>query len=333
MGTIIFNGKQYSCKSNETVLECLVRSGERVNYGCRSGVCQTCLLKANKDNENNYPLLNQAGLSEQKVASGYFLACQTKPEASNALFSCSNDARIEKVPAVLVEKSWLNDSVIKLVLKSDLRWLAGQFLTIWRDDTCARSYSIANAFNAENLLEFQVRHYADGEFSNWLANTAEIGHQFQLQGPFGHCIYAAETEQPLLLVAMGTGLAPIMGVLQDALAKGHKGSINLIVAAGSLERLYCIEKLHALAKQQANLALSVVLPQINRMHTPKRISNVDIQYADIYDFLMKNYKYNTLNKIYICGGERFVSKLQKQLFLEGAKLQNIITDSFIAFRD
>ena len=130
---------------------------------------------------------------------------------------------------------------------------AGQYLTLLRGDGLARSYSLAS-LPGEEALELHVRLLPGGEMSGWLGTQARPGEAVRIQGPVGECFYVpGQPEQPLLLAGTGTGLAPLYGVVRDALAEGHTGPIWLFHGARERRGLYLVEALRELASRHPNL--------------------------------------------------------------------------------
>lgn len=336
MGIVYYAGKRFSVEAGQTVLDGLLEHGAGVQHGCRNGICQACLLRLDSSNlqaeSSNIPVF-QDGLTEEQKTTGLFLACKTVIASESDPLHCDSADRAGLSTALVYGKEWLNKTVIKVTLKVDaLSWLAGQYITLSRNISCARSYSIANPFNEEGLLEIHIRHYPDGEFSHWVATELSVGETLELRGPMGSCIYNADRQRPLLLVSMGTGLAPIVGILRDALTQFHQGRIQLIAAASSLSKHYYVDQLTALCRQNSNMSLQFLLPpDLNDVGSSLHSQMESVVSANVYDYTIEKFNKDPLQKIYLCGGEQFVGKLRKQLFLAGADLKDIVSDAFLQF--
>jgi NAD(P)H-flavin reductase len=292
----------------ESVLDGLLRSGHDVAHGCKSGICQSCLVALD---EGKVPTASQKGLTEAQASLGYLLSCQCHPEEEIRIKRIN--AEEQRVPAEIIHKAWLNDQVIQLRLKADIDFKAGQYVTLWKDSSLARSYSLA-CLPADGYLELHIKVLKDGQFSQWLAQDAQIGDVISLQGPLGQCFYTAASEQSMLLAAIGTGLAPVLGILKDALSKNHTGEIHLVIGAKERQSFYLQDELHLLAETHSNL----------QVHHVAQDSGDDIyQYCNALMPDMKGYK------VYLCGAESFVKKLKKQCFLSGAGMSDIAADVFL----
>jgi NAD(P)H-flavin reductase len=134
------------------------------------------------------------------------------------------------------------------------------------EDGLTRSYSLAS-LASDSLLELHVAVRPWGFMSRWL--TTSIGQPVGLRGPFGECCYRPDNRRrPLLLIGTGTGLAPLMGVLRDALTRGHSGPIRIYHGARNLDGLYLWQALLKLAKRHLNVHLEgwVVEPPLVSSH-------------------------------------------------------------------
>jgi ferredoxin-NADP reductase/ferredoxin len=305
MATLHYSGSRYETAAGETVLECLERHGQTVAHSCRSGICQSCLLRAV---EGTVPAAAQQGLRENRKQQCYFLACMARPD---------NDLRIElpgeavRLGVTVAELSRLSETVLRVRLMSDrpLVYRPGQYVTFLRPGL-ARSYSIASLPD-EPALEFHVRQIAGGRMSGWLHAGAGIGDAFEVQGPQGECFYTAERkEQPLLLAGAGTGLAPLYGIVRDALQQGHTGAIRLYHGARTADGLYLVDDLRALAAQY---------PQLHYEPTT----------APLLETILAGQAKWGGWRGYFCGDPALVGQLKKQLFLAGMAMRDIYADAFV----
>ena len=186
-------------------------------------------------------------------ARGYFLACVCQPEGDLTATAVGSDARIT---ATITALDHLTHDVLRVRLACDapFDFRPGQYVTLFRDNGLARSYSIAS-LPEEGEIELHVRRVPNGRMSGWLYEEARAGAHVHLQGPSGECFYVPGREdQPMLLIGTGTGLAPLYGIVRDALKSGHRGPIHLFHGAVRPAGLYLSKELAAMAAAHANLA-------------------------------------------------------------------------------
>jgi NAD(P)H-flavin reductase len=316
MVEIVYQQETIALDQDELVLDALTRHGHAIPFGCRGGACQSCLMVAET---GAIPEAAQAGLSDAQKKLNYFLSCQCHPEQDMSV-RLPNQGALQ-VDGEVLEKTFLTDQVVRLRVKSELEYHPGQYVNLWRDSTLARSYSLASVPEQEDFLEFHIKLAENGQFSEWLKSDVEVGTQLGVQGPMGQCIFSAQPDQPLLLAGISTGLAPLYGILRQALTEGHQGPIHLLLAARSANGFYLVEELHKLAEQYSNVQLHFICQE----HNTEFATQDDVYaYAKTHFADMKGWR------VFLCGAESFVKKMRKHCFLSGASMPNISADSFVA---
>jgi len=159
-------------------------------------------------------------------------------------------------PVMMVDKQPLSPPVMRLRLETDhhLDYRVGQYITLWRDGTTGRSGSLASLPGKDSRLELHVARIDGGMLSTWIHDDLQVGDSLDIQGAMGDCFYLpGNGEQPLLPVGIGTGLAPLYGIVRDALRNGHSGAIHLFHGARNSDYLYCHAELTELSTKYDNL--------------------------------------------------------------------------------
>lgn len=335
MATLYFNppkngdAQHVSIESGESVLDALLREGISVPYGCKSGICQTCILQ---EKNNKAPESAQRGLRPQQIDQGLFLSCCCIPNEGETLDVCHADLSGQIHTTRVIEKTALNANVFRLRIEKFTDYHAGQFFTLWKDQHTARSYSAASVSAIDDFIEFHIKRIEGGAFSDWAWQSLSPGDSLLVQGPLGSCYYSDNdsSERPIFLSGIGTGLAPLIGVLRDTLHQGHRGKITLVLGNNNEQGFYLNEALTELHKQHTNLSVHLIaqtkgdLPLSNDMPST-------IQYADIYHFSKESIGDFSNHKIFLCGAPSFVQKMKKLCFINGAKMSDIHADAFLPF--
>ncbi|MEO0650534.1 MAG: FAD-binding oxidoreductase [Planctomycetota bacterium] len=261
------------------------------------------------------PAESQVGLRSTLATQGYFLACQARPQADLELRSAAGP---EPVEARLVERCDVSTDVVRLMIvpSQPLGHRPGQYLDILLPSREPRSYSIAS-LPAEEPLELHVRRVPAGVVSNWL-HAAPVGQPLQVRGSFGQCFYSdEERDRRLLLVGAGTGLAPLLGILRDALGRGHQGAIDLVHGALEPARLYLRDEQSALERAWPQLRVHhCVLRNATRSEHEGALDDVAIRLAGPLEE----------SRVFLCGDDAIVRKLQRSLFLAGLPSNPILAD-------
>ena len=316
MATIQFAGRALPVEPGESVLDCLLRNGESVSYSCKSGVCQSCLVKGT----GAIPERAQSGLKDTLRAQGYFLACSCHPAEDLVVSIPGNDQR---VPALITGLDKLSETVLRVRLRppAGLDYRAGQYVSLFRQDGLARSYSLAS-LPVDGDLELHVRKIPGGAMSQWLHEQATVGTTVWLQGPSGTCFYTnGKPEQPLLLAGTGTGLAPLFGIVRDALACGHRGPIWLFHGAVQAAGLYLSQELRRLGERFSNFRY---VPSVLEGAAPEGGRSGTLEACVLSAFPnLEGWRG------YVCGDPAFVNSLRKKIFLAGIASKEIYADAFV----
>jgi CDP-4-dehydro-6-deoxyglucose reductase len=319
VATLGYRDKRFTLLGNETVLDALLRSGVEVPHACRSGVCRSCTMVASA---GDVPESAQAGLREVERRQGMFLACLCRPEGDLELRDIDEQAL---VGARVVEVVHLSDSVVRLRLQVDepFPYEAGQYLSLRRRDGLTRSYSLASV-PSEPWLELHIRRMPEGRMSTWAYHELRPGMQVTVRGPYGSCCYVADQpEAPMLLVGVGTGLAPLWGVMRQALAAKHSGPITLIHAAAEPNNLYMREELRELARAHPQLRIrSCVLRGGGGELEERAVDALALE-------LLRESGNAAAHLAYVCGDAAIVQRVRRGLFMAGMSARRIFVDAFV----
>jgi ferredoxin-NADP reductase/ferredoxin len=298
----------------ETVLEALLRAGVNAPHSCRAGNCQSCLHRAI---DGAPPPQSQSGLTDAQKAMGYFLPCICRP--TTPLTISRPDDLGASLEAIVRAIDPLSEDIIRLRIEADgFAYRPGQFVELSVGEDLKRHYSLASHPEEDSLLEMHIRLHQDGRMSRHLAEILKTGDSVRVAGPSGSCFYeGVAKDQPMLLIGAGTGLAPLYGVLRDALSKGHRGPIRLYHGARSGNGLYLSEELQALSNSRDNLA-----------YRPCAFDPTAPHGGDVAATALEAEQSVSDAAIFLCGGENLVKRLKRELFMRGASLKNIRSDAF-----
>lgn len=322
MPLLQFQQRAYPCTAGETALDCLTRQGAVIPSSCRVGVCQTCLMRAVAGAP---PAGAQNGLKATLRAQGYFLACLCRPQEDMEIALAGEDVA-PRTPATVVAKETLNADILRLSLRClrPLAYQVGQFAHLTRHDGLTRSYSLANLPRADGVIELHIRRLRDGAMSGWIHETLGVGDTVEVAGPYGNCFYTPDcTDRGLLLIGTGSGLAPLQGIVLDALRHGHSGPIRLYHGSWKPDGLYLVEELRRLSAAHPNFTY---VPCVDAEATPDyRQGRADhVALADLPD--LKGWS------VCLCGHPDMVKSAKKRAFLAGASMQAIYSDPFVLSR-
>jgi NAD(P)H-flavin reductase len=251
------------------------------------------------------------------------LACQAR--LSEDLTISLAGARGLDVPARVVSIEALSRDVIRVLLRPEtpLKYRAGQYITLLRTDGLARSYSIASQPDSDGgCLELHVRVFPNGRMSGWLTSDGNE-QDVTIRGPIGACFYVpGNPRQPLLLAGTGTGLAPLWGILHDALAAGHSGPIELWHGSRTVEGLYLVRELEALAAVHENFTYHRCVLEGG--------ASADAAVGSLDAAVLASAPSFDGHRVFLCGDPNLVNLMKRKVFLKGAAMREIHADAFVA---
>jgi propane monooxygenase reductase subunit len=250
-------GEEIDCGREETVLDAAFRQGYNLAYGCREGQCSACkcyLLEGDVDLKK----YSNFALSDTERSNGYALMCRAMPEADVTIellhFDPDNyrlENAIRDVEARVLEVTELTHDIVGLTLETseEFGWLPGQYVDVHvpGGEGERRSFSIAS-LPGENRIELMIKRYPGGRFSGMLGNEIESDSRLTLTGPYG-AFHLRRGEAPILMVAGGSGMAPILGVLRQLVEEGCQRPVRFFYGAREERDLFMLEEIAALGER------------------------------------------------------------------------------------
>ena len=318
MSKVRYGSEVYHGDIGENLLDVLLRNKAEIPWSCRKGVCMSCISRLDEGRINPQAKEN---LKKTLVDQGYFLTCKATVTGDMAI-APPDDATLYTRARVKLKQKLAGD-VIRLVLQpaTPLYYHAGQYVTLRRPDGLTRSYSLASVPFLDTALEFHIRKMPDGRMSNWIANDLKEGDDLEFQGPNGSCFFSVDNaDKPLLLIGTGTGLAPLYGILRDALFSGHKGDVRLYHGSRLDAGLYLKSRLFDLSDQYRNFWYQPCVSAGVAPSDCKQGRASDVALDDLEDLTGWN--------VYLCGDPDMVKETQRKAYLAGAATNDIHSDAF-----
>ena len=315
---------KFEVDKQTNLLEALQDAQANVSYSCRAGQCQSCVMQV--DDTSTIPVQSQAGLSAAEKNLGYFLPCVCVVQSDMSIRHIGSASAA--VETEVISSELLPQNILILKLRAPFSFKAGQFCNLFKDEKIFRSYSIASKTD-DDLLEFHIKAIESGKFSSWAKAELKPGDKIRVQGPYGKCIYTKEADsqkQNLLLAGIGTGLAPLIGVIKDALGDNRDTNIDLVLGSKSSDGFYLSETLEDLSSQYPNLSVHW-LHAADDVSDPKLVNPKSVA-GDIYEFVKTQYPNLSGHRVFLCGAESFVKKMKKTCYLNDASLSDIMSDVF-----
>ncbi|MFF3703230.1 MULTISPECIES: iron-sulfur-binding ferredoxin reductase [Pseudomonas] len=297
--------RSWQVAEGSNLLDALNEAGVGVPYSCRAGSCHACLVRCLAGVPGD---ARPDALSEGKRLEGWRLACQCRVESDLqvAVFDPVRDG----APARVVALDWLGAQVLRLRLQPDrpLRYQAGQHLVLWSAQGVARPYSLASVPGEDEWLEFHLDCRHAGAFCS-AAQGLQVGDLVRLGELRGGALHYDPDWQarPLWLLAAGSGLAPLWGIVREALRQEHQGAIRVVHVASEAGGHYLQRELDDLARRYPQVEVQLLIPE--ELGPMRLASRQTIALA--------------------CGSASSVERFARGMFLAGLPRNQLFADVFV----
>jgi len=245
------HGRTLKVPEHQPILEAALAAGLNLPHSCKSGHCGSCRARVIAG-EIRYPHGRPLGLTREEEQAGNVLLCQARPASTLTvaarLIASVAEVEIKTLPCRIARVTPLAPDVMQVFLRlpavERLPFQAGQYLDVLLDNGRRRSFSIASPPHDSALIELHVRRVAGGGFTERLFGGATEtvpalapGSLLRIEGPIGQFTYR-DGAGPVLMIAGGTGFAPLKSMLRHALENGSRRPIELYWGARAQQDLY-----------------------------------------------------------------------------------------------
>jgi CDP-4-dehydro-6-deoxyglucose reductase, E3 len=252
--TVQPSGHQFACDEGETVLAAAIRAGVGLPYGCKNGACGSCKGKL-LEGEVSHKAHQQRALSADEEVRGMSLFCCAVPHGDLVIeareVAGSSDYPVRKMPTRVstIHKAAPDVAIITLQLPANeaLAYRAGQYVEFLLKDGKRRAYSIAVAPSFGGPLELHIRHLPGGVFTDHVFGTMKEREILRFEGPLGTFFLREDSDKPIVLLASGTGFAPVKALVEHMIHLKSTRPVSLYWGGRRPQDLY----MHELCEQWA----------------------------------------------------------------------------------
>jgi ferredoxin-NAD(P)+ reductase (naphthalene dioxygenase ferredoxin-specific) len=304
------------------LLEVLREHEIPVSYSCTAGRCGICrcklidgeALEGGRDSSRNC-------VAEQR----YVLACQTFLTESCAIEIPEPDEvvvhpqRIVKATVVGLEDMTHDIKRLRLRPAKPIEFSPGQYVHLQFTPEHTRPYSMAGLCQDEEL-EFQVRLVPEGRVTSYIANTLKVGDAVRVSGPLGTAYLRRKHTGPMICVAGGTGLSPVLSIVRGAIAASMTNPVHLYFGVRSPRDIYGLSWLEALQRDHADLHLHVVVT--SNADSAKWRSGL------VTDVIAEDWADLSGWRAYLCGSPPMVEAATLLVKRKGVAQEQIHADAF-----
>lgn len=331
------DGSSFTVESGEKVLDAALRQGKHLPYGCRGGICGTCKLRLGAG-QVDYPggSLPKA-LSEEEQSSGLALMCQALPLSDLSLdwqpefHAGPPEPRVQ--PARVADIERLAPEVCRVLLElpagKRLPFWAGQYIDILLQDGSRRAFSLANPPHDDARLELHIRRVPGGRFTEHVFEQLRPGAWLRFEGPLGQFYLREQSTRPVILVAGGTGFAPLKSMLEYAAAASLERSFELYWGAGTAQGIY----MDHWPRSWHSAGSGRPSPRIS--YTPVVASQQDDdgwkgRRGHVHEAVLADHPDLSGYDLYMAGPPPMIEAARGEFLAHGLEEQHLFYDSFVA---
>jgi len=262
------SGRHFDVARDEPILSAAIRQGVGLPYGCKDGACGACKsrLLAGRVIHGAHQL---KALSAAEEDAGLILTCCATPQTDCVVEARSvpgaGEFPVLKMPTrvLSIGRPSSDVAVLRLQLPANqsFQYHAGQYIEFMLRDGSRRSYSMANApgnLGMPPAIELHIRHLPGGKFTDQVFGTLKEKDILRMEGPFGS-FFLRESDKPMVLLASGTGLAPIKALVEQLQATASTRPAVLYWGCRSRADLYLNDWAEQAARDLPNLRYVPVL--------------------------------------------------------------------------
>lgn len=324
---IQINQSDVGINSKETILSAALRQGINFPYSCKVGGCAACKCKLTRGKVKSFTDASYL-LTADEVQSGYILACQSIPKSSDVeievdLHRATNRQIRGKITAQV--KLTHDITALELCLDEAPVYKPGQYamLTLDRCKEVSRAYSYASKPNNEtNTVRFFIRHVPGGKLSSLINNTNLVDETVTLDSPMGD-FYLRKSDKHMLMIAGGSGLAPIVSILEDAKEKNCNRPVTVLLGARTQADIYCLKEMAHISETWPNTFEFIQILS----EEPQNSS-----WSGLRGFMDKYLEQFVTDhsQVYLCGPPVMIDSCVDALITLGISDKEIFTDRFVS---
>ena len=335
MPSLTVDGVRIPAETGDTFLEAMQRAGTMSGLSCYAGDCGVC--KCEYVSGQFVELDDAAGaLAPAERARNIVLGCRAEVVGDVVIRSIRDDERVthplRTVPTRVAAVDPLTHDIKRFRLAIDngasLEFSAGQYAKVTFAPDVHREYSMANPPH-DPVLEFHVRRTANGLASNHVWHRLAVGDRVTVEGPQGSCYLRDRHPAPILLAGGGSGMAPMLSILESALHLGMSQPIRLYFGVREERDLYATERLDALAAMHANfrydIALSGPAPDVPN---DSRATSRSFRRGMLHELIAQDWGELVVGKAYLAGPPVMVEAVSALLRGRGVALHDIHADAY-----
>lgn len=323
------SGHTFDVRPSQTVLEAAIEAGINLPYGCRNGACGACKGKVLTGKVMHDDFQGNA-LTDAELAAGLALFCCARP-LEDLVIECRQIDMVQGIkprilPVRVQHKEQLGEDVMVLHLQlpgtEQLIFMAGQYVEFMLKDGRRRAFSIANAPHEQGFIELHIRKIAGGHFTEQVFNEMPLKTILRIEAPLGSFFLREQNDKPIIMVAGGTGFAPVKGMIEHMIFNQIQRPVYLYRGARQVSDLYMDDLCQRWAQFMPNIQYMPVISDGNHG------DNWDGRRGLVHQAVLEDHADLSGFEAYVCGAPGMVD-IAKQTFVErGLPEEEFYSDAF-----
>jgi CDP-4-dehydro-6-deoxyglucose reductase, E3 len=323
------SGHTFDVRPSQTVLEAAIEAGINLPYGCRNGACGACKGKVLTGKVMHDDFQGNA-LTDAELAAGLALFCCARP-LEDLVIECRQIDMVQGIkprilPVRVQHKEQLGEDVMVLHLQlpgtEQLIFMAGQYVEFMLKDGRRRAFSIANAPHEQGFIELHIRKIAGGHFTEQVFNEMPLKTILRIEAPLGSFFLREQNDKPIIMVAGGTGFAPVKGMIEHMIFNQIQRPVYLYRGARQVSDLYMDELCQRWAQFMPNIQYIPVISDGNHG------DDWDGRRGLVHQAVLEDHADLSGFEAYVCGAPGMVD-IAKQTFVErGLPEEEFYSDAF-----
>ena len=332
--TVQPSGRQFEVARDEVMLPAAIRQGIGLPYGCKDGACGSCKSRL-LEGRVIHGAHQLKALSAAEEEAGLILSCCATPQTDCVIESrqvtAADQFPVLKMPTrvMSIQRPAADVAVLKLQLPANqsFQYHAGQYVEFILRDGARRSYSMASAPElAQGVMELHIRHMPGGRFTDHVFGAMKEKEILRMEGPFGTFFLREDSARPVVMLASGTGFAPIKALIEHMEAKGLTRPTVLYWGARRAADLYLRDWVEAAAARLPWLRFVPVLSEPEADWSGRTGFVHQAVMADLPDL--------SGHQVYACGAPVMVQSAQRDFVAAcGLPEEEFFADAFTSEAD
>ena len=327
--TVQPSGRAFTAEIGETLLDAALRQGLTLPYGCKDGACGACKGKVVSGSVEHGKAQPHA-LKDDEKAAGLALYCCASAQ-SDLVIECkqlgsASDIPVKTLPSRIEKLEKLAPDVIEIHLRlpanERLQFWAGQYIDILLKDGKKRSYSLTNAPHDDAVLQLHIRHVPGGLFTEQVFSTLKVRDILRFNGPHGTFYLREDSNKPMILLAGGTGFAPIKAIVEHAIAEDCQRPMFIYWGAKACVDLYQNALPEKWAAEHANITYLPVLSE------PAASDEWSGRTGFVHQAVLADFPDLSGYQVYACGAPVMIDAAKRDFMAQGMPEEEFFADAF-----